>query len=382
MIRLTVPSLEKDDLQAVETVLATGFLVQGRQVVALEDDFATYLGAAHAIAVSNCTAALHLCLLALGVGRGDRVAVTAYSWPATANVIVLCGAEPVFVDIDPDTFNIAPAALDLELARKRVKAIIPVHTFGNMADMPKILEIAERHGAPVIEDAACAMGAEMLGRKAGTWGTLGCFSFHPRKAITTGEGGLIVTSDPKLARTLRILRNHGLDPDSATPDFIAAGFNVRMTEFQAALGRSQFRKLARILDARQAAAQRYDEMLRLTPLKPPRAQKDSRHIFQTYSVLLPAAAAPQRTTIIERLRMEGVETTIGTYAIPFTSFYREFGGYVPEHFPVTVDVSARALSIPLYEGLSKEQQKEVVNALHRAVVQRGRSVSHDRMPVL
>src|SRR5207247_11463067 len=187
VIRLAVPSLDEDDFLAVRQVLATGFLVQGPHVAALEAEFADYLGVTHAIAVSNCTAALHLSLLALGVGPGHRVAVTAYSWPATANVIILCGAEPVFVDIDLDTYNMAPAALEQVLEQQSVKAIMPVHTFGNMADMPRILEIAEKHRLPVIEDAACALGSEMHGRKAGSWGVLGCFSFHPRKAITTGE---------------------------------------------------------------------------------------------------------------------------------------------------------------------------------------------------
>jgi perosamine synthetase len=367
MIRLTIPSLEEDDFQAVRDVLETGYLVQGPSVAAFEADLAAYLGVTHAIAVSNCTAALHLSLMALGVGRGDRVAVTAYSWPATANVIVLCGAEPVFVDIDPATYNMAPAALEQALARQPVKAVMPVHTFGNMADMPRILDIAEKHGVPVVEDAACALGAEMNGRKAGAWGAMGCFSFHPRKAITTGEGGLVVTQDASLARRVRVLRNHGVDPDSPTPDFIAAGYNLRMTEFQGALGRSQFRKLDRILSGRQAAAEFYDRSLCSTPLQLPKPQGGSRHIYQSYSPLLPQALAPYRMEIIRRLKEAGIEATIGTYAIPFITFFRQRGGYVPEQFPATADIATRALSLPIYESITATDQHAVVAALQNVM---------------
>ena len=367
MIRLTVPSLEEDDFQAVRDVLATGYLVQGPHVAAFEADLAAYLGVAHAIAVSNCTAALHLSLLALGVGPGDRVAVTAYSWPATANVIVLCGAEPVFIDIDADTYNMAPAALEQVLAQQQVKVIMPVHTFGNMADMPRILAIAEKHNVPIVEDAACALGAEMHGRKAGSWGAMGCFSFHPRKAITTGEGGLVVTQDANLARSVRILRNHGVDPDSPTPDFVAAGYNLRMTEFQGAMGRSQFRKLERILTARRAAADYYDRLLGSMPLQLPKAQRASRHIYQSYSPLLPDSLTQFRMEIIRRLRADGVEATIGTYAIPFITFYRRRGGYVPEQFPATADVALRALSLPLHESITATEQDAVVAALQKAM---------------
>lgn len=367
MIRLTIPSLEEDDFQAVRDVLATGYLVQGPRVAAFEADLAAYLGVTHAIALSNCTAALHLALLALDIGPGDHVAVTAYSWPATANVIVLCGAEPVFVDIDPDTYNMAPAALEQTLAQQPIKAVMPVHTFGNMADMPAILDIAGKHGVPVVEDAACALGAEMHGRKAGAWGMLGCFSFHPRKAITTGEGGLIVTSDAKLARRIRILRNHGLDPDSPTPDFIAAGYNVRMTEFQAALGNSQLRKLDRILTARQTAAEYYDRLLYSTPLQIPKPQCGSRHIYQTYSPLLPPALASYRTEILHRLKEDRIEATIGTYALPFITFYRQRGSYVSQQFPATAEIASRALSLPLHEAITVAEQNAVVDALQHAM---------------
>jgi dTDP-4-amino-4,6-dideoxygalactose transaminase len=255
MIRLTIPSIDEDDLHAVREVLASGYLVQGKKVAAFEQIVADYVGTKYAVVVSNCTAALHLSLLALDVRPGDLVLVTAYSWLSTANVIELCGAHPVFVDISPDSFNMNPDCLKKALERlmtatdsgRRVKAILPVHTFGQMADMPAILKLAELYNIPVIEDAACALGATLHGRQAGTWGMMGCFSFHPRKAITTGEGGILTTNDSALASRLRALRNHGQDPDASSPDFIMPGFNYRMTEFQAALGITQMAKLDRII---------------------------------------------------------------------------------------------------------------------------------------
>src|SRR6185503_18171535 len=172
VIRLAIPSIEEDDLQAVREALASGFLVQGPRVAAFEQTVADYVGTKHAVAVSNCTAALLLALMAIKVGPGDSVAVTTYSWPATANVIALCGAEPVFVEIEPGTFNMDPKALAETMQRTTVKAILPIHTFGGMADMSKITKVAEQYGVPVIEDAACALGAEIEGRRAGTWGLM------------------------------------------------------------------------------------------------------------------------------------------------------------------------------------------------------------------
>jgi dTDP-4-amino-4,6-dideoxygalactose transaminase len=245
MIRLAMPSIEDDDLQAVSEVLKTGYLVQGKNVAEFEEKVASYVGASYAVAVSNCTAALYLSLLALDVQVSDFVIVPAYSWPATANVVECCKAQPVFIDIEPDTYNMDPNCLEERLRmmmsvdsiRKRVKAIIPVHIFGQMANMDIISGLAQQYEIPIIEDAACALGARWNDKMAGTWGIMGCFSFHPRKAITTGEGGLITTNDAKIAEKLRSLRNHGLRSTSLDPDFILPGLNMRITEFQAALER-------------------------------------------------------------------------------------------------------------------------------------------------
>ena len=377
MIRLIVPSIEEDDLQAVREALVSGRLVQGERVAEFERAVANYVGCGHAVAVTNCTAALHLSLIALGVGPGDIVIVTAYSWIATANVIELCGAQPVFVDIDRDTFNLDPNRLQEALVKlmkssetaKRVKAILPVHAFGLMADMPQISELAQRFDLPIVEDAACALGASCQGKKAGAWGVMGCFSFHPRKAITTGEGGMITTDDSRLADRLWALRNHGQDSGAHSPDFIMPGFNCRMTEFQAALGMSQMAKLERILKARRQLANTYNTLLHGTALQVPVVQVDSQPVYQSYVVLLDNYACSRRDKIVLRLKEEGIETTIGTYHMPMTTYYRLRYGYRQGDFPVTDQVFVSSLALPFYEGLSEDEQRLVVEALLRVLTE-------------
>jgi perosamine synthetase len=375
MIRLTIPSVEEDDLQAMREVLASGYLVQGAKVAAFEKTVADYVGTKYAVAVSSGTAALHLGLLALSIQPDDLVIVTAYSFVATANAIELCGAQPAFVDIQPDTFNMDPNCLKETLNRlmantdiaHRVKAVLPVHTFGQMADMPAILELASRHGLPVIEDAACALGATLHGREAGTWGVMGCFSFHPRKAITTGEGGIITTNDPNVARRIRALRNHGQEPDKDAPDFIFPGFNYRMTEFQAVLGVTQMSKLDRIITARRRLAAHYDALLAKTPFQSPTAIPGSQPVYQSYVTLLPENSAPRRTDLIRHLKDQGIETTIGTWHIPLTTYFRSRYGYRTGDFPVTDQIFARSLTLPLYERLQEMQQATVVEQLLEAL---------------
>ena len=373
MIRLSIPSIEEDDLSGVSEVLSTGYLVQSERVAAFEQAVANYTGSKYAIAVSNCTAALHIALLAIDVRPGDLVIVPTYSWIATANVIELCYAQPIFVDIDPNTFNMDPNCLETVLTRlmadksvgNRVKAIIPVHTFGQMAIMGDILQLAGHYSLPVIEDAACALGAKLHERQAGTWGTMGCFSFHPRKAITTGEGGMIITNDSALDKCLRALRNHGQEPESNPPEFVIPGFNYRMTEFQAALGITQMAKLDRIIEARRQLAAYYDELLEETPIQSPVIPLESWHIYQSYVALLPKEIGDgdRRSELITYLKHQGIETSIGTIHMPMTTYFRTRYSYQKGDFPATDQVSARSLTLPLHEKLSRDNQEFVVKAL-------------------
>lgn len=380
MIRLTIPSIDEEDLRAVREVLASGHLVQGSQVAAFEALVAERAGTGFAVAVSNCTAALHLSLLALGVQAGDLVIVTAYSWVATANVIELCGAHPVFVDIRPDTFNMDPSVLESVLKRlmgnretaRRVKAILPVHAFGLMAGMTEIMDLADRYGIPVVEDGACALGASLEGRPAGSWGRLGCFSFHPRKAVTTGEGGMIAGNDGELIRRLKALRNHGQDPHSPSPDFILPGLNYRMTEFQAALGITQMKKLDHIISSRKKLAQDYEEFLRETSLTLPVVPPGHSPVFQSYVVLLPKEDSAFRNDLIARLKEGGVEAAIGTWNMPMTSFFRAHYGFKKGDFPVADHVFARSLTLPLYAHMTRSDQEKVTGELKKSLAERKR----------
>ena len=368
MIRLTIPSIDEEEINAVSEVLRTGFLVQGRNVAEFEKALAEYTGAKYTIAVSNCTAALHLSLLALGIGKGDIVIVSPYSWPASANVIELCGATSVFVDIEPRTFNMNPNKLSEKLeelsggsiAANKVKALIPVHAFGRISNMKAITDIAEKYEIPVVEDAACALGARLNNKQAGTFGKIGCFSFHPRKAITTGEGGVAITDDNELANKIRALRNHGVNPENSA-EFILPGFNYRMTEFQAAMGLTQMKKLDRIIESRRQAAEVYDKYFTGSKVISPLKSESFFSVYQSYIALLPENIS--RDNVINLLKNDGVETTIGTIHIPMTHYYRAKYKCKAGDFPVADDINRRALTLPLFEGISPAEQAEVVEKL-------------------
>jgi perosamine synthetase len=368
VIRLAAPHITDDDVDAVVDVLRSGQLVQGREVAGLEGALCEVVGSKHAIAVTNCTSALHLALVALGIGPGDDVVVPAFSWPATANVVAFCGARPIFVDIDQRSFAMRPDALQSVLAdHPRVRAILPVHPFGEMADIAAIASAGAACGVPIIEDAACALGALAGGAFAGRTGAMGCFSFHPRKAITTGEGGAIVTDDADLARRLRMLRNHGIDPDATTPDFAVAGLNQRMTEIQAALGRSQLRKFDWLIAGRRRLAARYNELFNGSSLQIPMPAEESAHVYQSYVVLLPTDRASDRNTIISRMRAEGIEVSIGTHHIPLLRFYATLFGFKKGDFPTTDSVAERAIALPLHAFLTDEEQIRVANTVQSMI---------------
>ena len=367
MLRLAQPAISEAAIAEAAEVLRSGHLVQGEQVARFEAALAGYLGIKHALAVSSGTAALHLAVLALGIAPGDDVIVPAFTYPATANVVELVGARTVLVDIGLDDFCLDTSLLE-QVLTPRVKAVIPVHEFGQAADMDGVLAFAQSHGLHVIEDAACALGAEFRGRKTGTIGRLGCFSFHPRKAITTGEGGAVTTNDDELAEVIRSLRNHGLDPASpGHMDFVRAGLNYRMTEFQAVLGRHQLVGLDEALSARQRQATQYDSLLaEIEGLKTPTRFAERRSVHQTYHVVLPTSV--ERADVIRRLKERGIETNLGAHALNGLRYFRDKYGFDENHCPAASTAWRHGLALPIGAHCRPEDQSRVASELARVMM--------------
>ena len=363
MIRLTIPDIGKEELKEIKNVLESGFLVQGKKVEEFENIVAKYVGTKYAIAVTSGTTALHLSLVALGIKRGDEVIVPDFTFPATANVVEHVGAKPILTDINLETFNIDVNEIKNKITSK-TKAIIPVHLFGQPADMDPIIEIAEENDLYVIEDAACALGAEYKGKKCGNIGDIGCFSFHPRKVITTGEGGMITTNDPDIAEKLRILRNHGIKVINGKYDFVQPGFNYRMNEIQAAMGIVQMRKLDKVIKKRIELARVYDELLEdVSQICVPVVSNYAKHIYQSYVVLVDENIS--RDLLTSKLREEGIETSIGTYALHAQEFYRNKYQYTANDYPNSQKAYSSGLALPLYSWLSEKNLIIVTTSIRK-----------------
>lgn len=361
MIRLIRPHIGKKEIKEVIKVLKSGFFVQGENVKKFETKLAEYLNVKYAIAVSSGTAALHLSLIASGIKNKNEVILPDFTFPATGNVVALAGAKPILVDIDLNTYNINTLKIE-EKITSETKAIIPVHEFGQSADMDPILEIAKKFNLYVIEDAACGLGAEYKGKKCGTMGDIGCFSFHPRKAITTGEGGMVVTNNPDIAAKIKAMRNHGMINKNGKYYFEYAGFNYRMTDFQGALGRIQVEILNDVIEKRRELSALYNSYLKNNNiLNIPFVAKGNKHIYQSYVVLLNEKI--NRDAVIRKLREKGIETTIGTYALHYQPFYEKNYNYNQCEFKNSYKAFKRSLCLPLYVQIEKKEIREVAKSL-------------------
>jgi perosamine synthetase len=384
-IPITKVVIGEEELRAVQLPLETGWVVQGPHVKAFEEKFSDYTRAAHSVATSSCTTALHISVAALGLKAGDEVIVPAFTWVSTANVVEYMGAKPVFCDVDLATFNIDTAAIE-PLITERTVGIIPVHLFGLAADMDPVMELAGKRGLWVVEDCACSFGGWYGGKHTGTFGDAGCFSFHPRKSITTGEGGMITTALDDLADLSRSLRDHGASRSdharhTSSGAFLLSsyehlGFNFRMTDIQGALGEVQMDRAEDILDARRRRAALYDEALAdFDWLDTPVVPQGSIHGYQAYVCLFRPREptfgrvhelGEKRNALMAQLEERGVSTRQGTHSPVLTGLYARRYDLRPEDFPRSILADRLSLALPLFPQMTDAEQETVVSELRAA----------------
>ncbi len=368
MIPLTIPSLGDEETRATAEVIRGGWVTQGPKVAEFERLMAASCGTSHAVAVSNCTTALHLALVALGVGPGDEVIVPSMSFIATANAVRHAGATPVFAEVDPRTFNLDPDAAEAAITA-RTKVVMPVHQIGLPADIDRFVDLGRRRGVQILEDAACAIGSRYKGRPIGGDGAMACFSFHPRKVLTTGEGGMITTNDAALADRLRLLRQHAMSVKDTErhaaktvviEEYLFVGYNYRMTDIQAAMGIEQMKKLPGIIARRRQLAERYRVKLEKHPwIEPPFIPEWAEPSFQSYAVTLRENAPFARQDLMQRLLDAGIATRRGIMLSHQEAPYAAAGTSLPR----SEQASARSLLIPLYPQMTDAEQDTVVEAL-------------------
>ena len=393
-VPITRPWFDETDFAAIQAPLATGWVVQGPWVEEFERRFARFVGVETAVACTSATTALHLALAALGIGPGDEVVVPALTWVASANAVVYCGATPVLADIDLATFNLDVDALR-DAITPRTRAVMPVHLFGLPADLDAVGDVASAPGLAVVEDAACGLGSRWRGQHVGGVGDFGAFSFHPRKAVTTGEGGMVVGRDAKLVARLRVLRDHGAsrpspgagdDSDgsdgSAPRDafllgaFDDLGYNYRMTDIQGALGCTQMDKAGAVVERRRARAKRYDALLAgFDWLRVPAVPSHAEHSYQSY-VCLFAPEVPdlgnvdrlhaQRNAVMRAAEAAGVSTRPGTHAVHALGWYRRRFGYSVVDRPQAWLADRLSITLPLYPQMTDEEQDYVIATLSKA----------------
>jgi len=374
MIPVARPFIGVEEEQAVVEALRSGWVTQGPRVAKFENAFSDYIGCGHSVAVSSCTTALHLALIALGVGSGDEVICPSLSFIATANCIRHVGATPVFCDIDLVTYNLDPSEI-VGLITPRTKAILVVHQIGLPAEMNTILAIAKEYGLAVVEDAACAIGSEYEGSLIGRpLGTLACFSFHPRKILTTGEGGMITTNDPLLAEKLRKLRQHAMSLSDvvrhnakqvATETYDEVGYNFRMTDMQAAMGLVQLDRLPDFLQRRRHLAARYNEALNsLSWLEVPFVPSNCRHNYQSYMVRLVDASAEKRDAVMQQMLEKNISTRRAIMAIHREVPYRLERW--EKSLSKTNKVTDTALILPLFHDMTEADQDYIIETLYTA----------------
>jgi perosamine synthetase len=366
-ISLSAPDIQADDVELVVRVLRSNRLSIGPFIKQLERDFADYIGTKYAVAVTNGTSGLHLCMRAAGLAEGDEVITTPFSFIASANCILYENARPVFVDIDEASLNIDPA-LVAPAVTARTRAMLPVHVFGQPCAMDELQAVCRERNLALIEDACEAVGAEYKGRKVGTFGKAAVFSFYPNKAMTLGEGAVVVTDDPHWAELMQSLRNQGRSDGGTGYSSDRLGYNYRLDEMSAALGVAQLKRLDRLLAQRQAVATRYSDLLRRVPGVTVKRAVSSTSRMSWFVFVIHLGPHIDRDRVIEQLEARGIPSRVYFTPIHLEPYYRQRFGFKPGDFPVAERVAASILALPFHTNLSDAEMDEVVAALQSAVV--------------
>lgn len=375
-IPITTPYFDERELQKVKECLDSGWVTQGPMVQEFERLFRDYQRCKYSVAVSSCTAALHIAVMALGLKENDEVIVPAYTWITSASCAEYVGAKVRFVDVEKETMNIDPLKIE-EAVTERTKAIVAVHLFGNPARMDEIMSVAEKHHLRVIEDCACAIGTKYKGKRVGTIGDIGCFSFHPRKAITTGEGGMCSTNDEKLYERLLQYRNHGANAvrkgdEYGKPYYMGIyddiGYNLRLSDIQAAVGVAQFEKIDMLLKDRQDAAKYYiDKLHDFNKIILPTADSDCEHMYQSFVILLQSGDRERRNYVMDKMQMEGIQTRPGTIAITRTEYNCSKYGLKAGDYPIAEFCEDASITLPIYPFMERKEQDRIIKLLRENI---------------
>lgn len=370
MIPITKPYFTKEDAQNVYKTILSGWVTQGPRVKEFEKKFAAYVGSSYAVAVSSCTAALHLAMIVSDIKAGDEVICPSLSFIATANAIRYVEARPVFADVDQSTFNLDPKSAEKAITDK-TKAILVVHQLGLPADIDAFRNLSRRYNLKLIEDAACAIGSMYKGKRIGVHSDLVCFSFHPRKVITTGDGGMITTSNPKYYQRLRLLRQHGMSTDDRArheakkiiiEKYLELGYNYRMTDIQASLGIEQLKKIEYILEKRRIIAEKYNNAFSKNPyLSLPREFEDRKTNYQSYAILLKKNSPVSQKELMSELLKREIATRRGVMLIHKELAYKNL--YPRLKLPVSEYVSNNSIMLPIYAQMTKSEIRRVIKAV-------------------
>jgi len=369
MLPITRPYFDDDEIELLKECLMSGWVTQGPMTERFEGLFREEHLCEYAVSVSSCTAALHIALMALGIHAGDEVIVPAFTWITSASCVEYVGADVRFVDVEKATMNMDPAKIE-EAITDKTKAIIVVHLFGCPAKMDEIMEIARKHNLYVVEDCACAIGTTYKGKKVGTIGDIGCFSFHPRKAITTGEGGMCSTNREEFYQKMLQYKNHGANPvrkgiDAGQPYYMGIydelGYNLRLSDIQAAVGVAQFGKLHMLLDERKKCANYYTEKLKENDrFILPSVPQEYGHTYQSYVILVKSGDREVRNQIMLEMQKQGIQSRPGTIAITRTEFNKKKYGLLEGNYPIAEFCEDASLTLPIYPFMTREEQNKVI----------------------